>query len=250
MRDSDKAALIGLGLGIAALIGLHSCSLATLTPTSPLPTVAPTDTPAPIEGLLNPGFESSCTQSVIHVIDGQHRDNICSPDGWVTWWRLGSGEGGDYGQPEVRLTFGDDPVQGWTADLPRLHGDSHGLQLFTMYRPHDAGVYALVSLPPGTMVRLVAWAETWTCNNDDHLGYTCEAPWDQVQVAVGLGDTPNPKDATWSEWQTAADEWTLIGPVEHTVADNGVLVVFLRSWARWALKHLDVYWDDALLVVQ
>lgn len=225
-------------------------NLFTLTPTSVLPTPEPTTPTAIPQPVVNPSFEQHCTPGVVHIIDGQYRDNICTPYGWVTWWRIGSGEGGDYGQPEVRLTYGFDPVQGWAAELPRLHSGEQGLQLFTMYRPHDAGLYALVSVPPGATVRVVAWAETWSCNNDDHLGYTCEVPWDQVQVAVCLGDTPNPLDATCSEWQTAADRWVRVGPVEHTVSESGVVVVFLRSWARWAFEHLDVYWDDVILVVE
>jgi hypothetical protein len=250
MTNMNKAALIGIALGLAGIVWLHSCDVTPTAPVTPTATSVPTATPEP-QGLVNSDFEDGCTQNVVHLIDWGYRDNICAPSGWVVWWRQGGGEGGDYGQPEVQLTFGNDPVNGWTAELPRLHDGMHGLHLFTMCRPHDAGLYGLVSVTPGATVRLVAWAETWTCSTDEHLGYTCiDTPWDQVQVAVGLGDTPNPAAATWSDWQTAPDEWAMIGPVEHTVGGNGVVVVFLRSWAKWGFKHLDVYWDDALLVVQ
>lgn len=244
-RQQPRNRLVGLAL-IAAAVAF---AIAACVPETPIPTQTPTSTATVTPSWDRWGFELGTAPSLIHIIDGMERDNILTPDGWVTWWRQGSGEGGEYGQPEVRLTFSTDPNQGYDSELPRLHSGSHGLQMFWMYRPGDGGVYSLVGgLTPGSTVRFSAWAETWTCNTDENLGYTCVPEWDQVQVAVCLGEIPNPLDAICSEWQMAADEWTRVGPVEATVPDNGVLVVFLRGWARWGFKHLDVYWDDALLV--
>ena len=116
--------------------------------------------------LHNPGFEGSYVVGLVHVNDGVYRDNIFTPEGWVTWWRQGMGDGGEFGQPEVQVIAADHPNYGYDAELPRIYSGFQGLKVFNMWRPQDAGIYQCVwGLQPGATVELTAYAHAWTCNN-------------------------------------------------------------------------------------
>jgi LysM repeat protein len=213
--------------------------------------------------LKNPGFEGlSCDpssppgkchgnydQGRVHVNDGVIRDNVFTPQGWVTWWR----EGGNYGQPEVQVIPADDPRYSYDAELPRIHGGMYSLKLFNFYRNQDAGIYQVVTgLEPGSTVEFSAYGHGWSCEGDTPLGYTCGDPWNQVfQVGIepnGVADPFSP-NIIWSTEMRSPDHFNLIGPASAKVGEGGSVCIYLRSKTKWAYKYQDAYWDDASLVM-
>lgn len=205
--------------------------------------------------LRNPGFEGiTCAPGsppgfcndnwTRDTHDGSVHDNIFVPQGWVVWWR----KGGDYGQPEVKVIPRVDPFIGPPT---RIHSGNYAVLYFNFYRNQDGGLYQVVTgLPPGATVQLSAYAHGWSCGEDKP--YTCGDPYNQsFQVGIepnGLADPFSPT-VIWSPEQWSPDEYRLIGPVTAQVGASGTVVVFLRSKTKWALKHLDAYWDDASLVI-
>ncbi len=179
--------------------------------------------------------------------DGNVYDNIFTPQGWVTWWR----EGESYFRPEVKVIPNRPPYNG---SPNRIRSGNYAALLFTFYHRQDMGFYQVVTgLPPGSEVQFSAYAHGWSCDSDDHLGYSCGDPSNQTfQVGIephGIADPFSP-NITWSAVQESPDYYSLIGPVTAQVGTGGRVCVYLRSQTKWAYKYGDAYWDDASLAVQ
>jgi LysM repeat protein len=206
--------------------------------------------------LYNPGFEGSYVVGLVHVNDWIFRGNIFTPEGWVTWWRQGLCDGGEYGQPEVQVISADHPNYGYDAELPRIYSGQQALKVFNMWRPQDAGIYQCVhGLQPGATVSLTAYAHAWTCDSNENMGYTCVHPWDQITFQLGIeangvADPFSPM-INWAPsdpGMIAPDHFQMIGPATARVGDGGSICVYLRSRAKWGFQHLDAYWDETSLV--
>lgn len=248
--------MLGLaGLTVVVVVGILAGGCEWLETPTGIP-VPPTETPAPVGELVNGDFEGGWEWGRVHVDDGVWHDNIQTPAGWVTWWRQGYGEGGEYGQPEVEITHASDPRYGYDADLPRIRTGAQAVKWFTMYRPHEAGLYQVVEgLPPGAEVQVLAWVQAWTCNVDEPLGYTCEHEWNQITLQVGVEESgladPFSDTIVWGPEDPGAiapDEFRLV-TVRAMVGDDGAVCVYVRSRAKWGLKHLDAYVDGVELIV-
>ena len=111
----------------------------------------------------------------------------------------------------------------------------------------------MTGLEPGATVQFSAYVHGWSCDKDEPIGYTCGDPWNQTfQVGIepdGIAD-PLSQSIVWSPEQTSPDYYSLIGPVTAQVGEGGDVCVYLRSRTKWAYKHQDAYWDDALLTTQ
>lgn len=217
------------------------------------------------ELLVNPGFEGlSCPGVVppdaclprrnfthkVHIQDGVLRDNIETPEGWVTWWREQPPE---WTQPEVVLMPSSNPTY-TDPNLPRIRSGSYAPKIFGPAGKVDGGLYQIVTgLQPGATVRLTAYAHTWSCNSmqgDRGIATTCGDPngmWVQLGIEPnGLADPFSPS-VSWSPNYYVPDYYKLIGPWTAQVGAGGSVVVFLRSTAKWPVAHNDAYWDDASL---
>jgi hypothetical protein len=208
--------------------------------------------------LSNPGMEGGVIVGHVHVQDGGIRDNIFTPEGWVTWWAEGHNRDGQLQrQPEVQVISADNPNYGYGATLPRVHSGNQSLKVFTQWGPHDAGVYQLVTgLPRGGTVQLTAYAHTWSCSTSDNIGWTCQWGYDGLLLQVGIEPNgvcdPFSPSVVWGpdeEGQSIPDHFGLVGPVSARVGSGGSVCAFLRSRVKWAWEHLDAYWDDASLIV-
>jgi LysM repeat protein len=220
---------------------------------------APEPTQATQQGpnlLNNPGFEADwgteqSHRTIIFPKGGaayeKPVENIFTPPGWVTWF---------YHDPQ------DDPTVGWDQpevtdawihqDARRVRNGEKAIKLFTFYRRHDAGFYQVVGgLEPGASVQFSAYAQAWTCNEDNNDATSCGDPWAMV-FRVGIdpqgGTNPLSSNVVWSGDHNSPDRHSLIGPVATQVGPQGTVTVFLRSTAKYAYKHMDAYWDDASLV--
>jgi hypothetical protein len=97
------------------------------------------------------------------------------------------------------------------------------------------------------------YAHGWSCNEDYPLGYSCGDPWAQT-FRVGIEpngvEDPFSSSIVWSAAQASPDHYAPIGPVTAQAGPNNRVCVYVRSIARWGVKHNDAYWDDAELIVQ
>ncbi len=217
------------------------------------------------ELLVNPGFEGlSCPGVVppdaclprrnfthaVHIQDGILRDNIETPEGWVTWWREAPPE---WTQPEVVLMPSSNPTY-TDPNLPRIRSGAYAPKIFGPAGKVDGGLYQIVTgLRPGATVQLTAYVHTWCCNEMvGNRGYatTCCDQWGMwAQLGIepnGLADPFSPS-VIWSQNYYVPDYYQPIGPLMAQVGANGTVVVFLRSTVKWPEKHIDAYWDDASL---
>lgn len=206
--------------------------------------------------LQNPGFEGvECAPTseegwcddnwTRRTHSGAVHDNIFTPQRWVTWWRTGEG----YGQPEVKTIPRVNPFIGPPA---RINSGNYAAMFFTYYRNHDGGFYQVVGgLEPGATVQASAFAHGWSCDTTNQ-GLSCGDPWNltfQVGIEPNGAADPYSANIVWSEPMPSPDQYRRIGPVSATVGPNGSVTVILRSRTKWALQHLDAYWDDASLVL-
>ncbi len=221
--------------------------------------------PAHQEGnlLVNPGFEGlSCPGGSpaqaecnathdVHIKDGIIRDNIRTPEGWVTWWREDPANG--WTQPEVVIAAQIDPY----LNPPRIRTGSYAMKVFGSHGAFEGGFYQIVSgLQPGATVALSAYAHTWTCTSytggDNGPGTTCGDRW-AMPLTVGIEPNgvadPWSSNIVWSGEYYHPDVYGLVGPVTAQVGPGGRVCVYLRSWGKWATRGgNDTYWDDAALV--
>ncbi len=217
------------------------------------------------ELLVNPGFEGlSCPGVVppdaclprhnfthaVHIQDGILRDNIETPEGWVTWWREQPPE---WTQPEVVLMPSSNPTY-TDPNLPRIHSGAYAAKVFGPAGKVDGGLYQVVTgLQPGATVQLTAYVHTWSCNSMQGDRGTATTCGDQFGMWAKLGIEPNgladpfAPSVIWSAEYYVPDYYQRIGPLTAQVGANGTIVVLLRSWAKWPVAHNDAYWDDASL---
>jgi LysM repeat protein len=213
--------------------------------------------------LVNPGFEGlSCPSGTpdqaecnathdVHIKDGIIRDNIRTPEGWVTWWREDPANG--WTQPEVVIAAQADPY----LNPPRVRTGSYAMKVFGSHGAFDGGFYQVVTgLRPGATVALSAHAHTWTCTSftggDNGPGTTCGDRW-AMPLTVGIEPNgvadPWAPSIVWSGDYYYPDIYGLVGPVTAQVGSGGTICVYLRSWSKWATRGgNDTYWDDAALV--
>ncbi len=212
--------------------------------------------------LANPGFEGlNCAPDsppgkcydnwTRDTYNGIPYSEIFTPQGWVTFWSEGGNPigGGNYGRPECKVIGNEGSAVG---PPPRVRSGFYSVQQFGFFRAIDSGLYQVVTgLTPGAGVQASAYAHAWSCDSDPEGGaYSCG---DQYNMLFQVGIDPTGGTNPWGPTVIWAggysyDEYRLIGPVEATVGDAGVVTVFLRATAKWPYKHNDVYWDDASLV--
>ena len=213
--------------------------------------------------LVNPGFEGlSCPSGTaaqaecnatheVHIKDGIIRDNIRTPEGWVTWWLEDPMNG--WTQPEVVIAAQIEPY----LNPPRIRTGSYAMKVFGSHGAFDGGFYQVVTgLRPGATVALSVYAHTWTCSSftdgDNGPATTCGDRW-AMPLTVGIEPNgvadPWAPSIVWSGEYYHPDTFGLVGPVTAQVGPAGNVCVYLRSWSKWATRGgNDTYWDDAALV--
>lgn len=205
------------------------------------------------DALLNPGFEgiTSPGGSTGDTFDGSFHVEMLTPEGWVAWWEEGPGLDADLGIPELMPIEFVDP---YITPVPRIRTGDWALKLFTFWRPHRAGLYQTIAdLPTGSRASLSAYAHAYSCDREDTGALSCPDDPYQFGFKVGLdptgGTNPWSDNIVWSDMAYIYDVYDLVGPVEVTVGQEGRITVFLRSDAKWGIKHNDAYWDDIALTI-
>lgn len=195
----------------------------------------------------NLNFEGGSSRA---TFTGQEFGEISVPDGWVAFWKEGGYTPFDtekkypYGRPECRVIENTPPYD----NPPRIVEGDKAFQLFTFYRPHDAGLYRQYNVVKGSRVTLSAMAHAWSSTKDDprHSDLEGDAEYNFL-FYVGIdpygGTNPWADSVMWSTGNRYYDVYQQLEPVT-AVAQSATITLFLRSATRYPFKHNDAYWDD------
>jgi LysM repeat protein len=184
--------------------------------------------------LKNPSFEDN------YDAHGVYRE-LRTAEGWTPWWVEREGdEGYILRRPECK------PSDHYLF-AHRVKSGEYAQQCFTFFGTHEMGVYQRVAVQPGQVLLFSVWAQVWSTSTSNPT--FSELP-GNVRVSVGIDPTggmdPQSPVIHWSDEIEAYDRWHF--QFVQEVAQNSVVTVYTRSRAQFAVKHNDVYWDEAGLV--
>jgi hypothetical protein len=163
--------------------------------------------------------------------------------GWTPWWR--SHNPADPGwiirMPEWK------PANPVFDDPPRVRSGEAAQQYFTFFSTHEAGFYQQVNVTAGTTYCFDIWGHSWSAADDDDA---YSGPEDGI-LAQKVGIDP----AGGTDWQSAGVIWgearvqyDVYGRFAVTAtAEAEQMTLFVYSQPAFAVKHNDVFWDDAAL---
>ncbi|MCA9980612.1 MAG: hypothetical protein KDD89_07265 [Anaerolineales bacterium] len=200
--------------------------------------------------LTNPSFEG---QFNVYNPPGGHPSCIWGPcmtaqmaDGWTPWWRIHNDNDPEYifRMPEYK------PAESFYTNPDRVRTGDRAQQYFTFYSTHEAGLRQQVSATPGETYCFSAWGHSWSAQDS---GDAFSGPEDgQLFQKVGIDPTGGTDwtspDIVWSDAGLGRIQYDVYGEfVVTAVAESPTITVFTYSQPRYAVKHNDVYWDDARL---
>ncbi len=206
-----------------------------------------TQSRAPIQNLLiNPSFEGQYNP---YIPPGGHPDcpaGICltaqMAGGWTPYWRSHNpaDPGHIYLMPEYK------PAELNIPPPPRVRTGERAQQYFTFWKTHMAGIYQRVQVEPGRLYCFSIWGHSWS--SDDDNPQTSDSPSIQKIGIDPFGgvDWQSP-NILWGSPTEQYNEYALF--LLCSVAQSEYLTVYTFSEPIWAVKHNDVYWDDAELVL-
>lgn len=212
--------------------------------------------------LQNPGFENGTTRDTLWwTPDGGPYNTefgeIASPEGWTTWWLEGFPEPGDpnsgrvTGRPEVSVvTLPEFP------DPQRIRSGSRAVKWFTFWRAHHGGILQQVAVELGARYQFSVFAHAWysRCSTKPHerpYDGDCETPidWPHCYLSVGIDPTgeldPRGVSVVWGAETEVYGLYSNEPLHVEAVAESDIVTVFVRSRTTHAMKHNDVYIDDA-----
>lgn len=194
--------------------------------------------------LLNPSFEQP------FVPDQRGDGGGFVAHGWGAWWY--NDEGDEYDGPEFKQAkLADDPY--------RVRSGENAQQYFRAWALHIAGVYQGVSVPANSRVRFTIYGHAWsswcdTSSNDvicDARDSSYGGGINPIAMKIGIDPTagvdPFSPNIVWSEARGVYDNYEIFS-VEATAQGDSV-TVFTYSSPEWPAAVINVYWDDATLVV-
>jgi len=178
--------------------------------------------------------------------DGSYSNGVAS--GWAPWHE----DSGDLcsKKPED-WNFACKP--GWGQEMdPNGYGLTRGgysQHVGAQYLPWHGGVFQTVSVAPGTPVRFSVWGYSWASQeNLPSSSAGDRLPRMRVGIDPQGNGTWHNAGIVWSGEVNTLDGWVQLS-VETTAGSNGKVTVFVSSNYRGItpLKHMDTWWDDAVL---
>ena len=128
----------------------------------------------------------------------------------------------------------------------RVRTGERAQQYFTFHSTHQAGIYQQVPVEQGSQYCFKIWGHSWSSSDDNP--FTSDNPLFQK---VGI-DPFGGEDWTSANiiWGPASEQYNAYGLFNScAIAQSNQLTVYAYSEPEWAVKHNDVYWDDAELVL-
>jgi LysM repeat protein len=191
------------------------------------------------------------------------------PRGWKAWWYPPNKNHGDpnFYSDHPNNCYSDAPegciawhnpefrdTKGVTLGPSRIHSGSNSQKYFTFWSVHQAGVLQTVAVPPGSVLRFGAWMHAWSSNQDGREEFPDSyVSSGQVSMHMKVGIDPCGGEDPWNPnviWSQERDSYDQFGYYEvRATAQCDKVTVFTHSLPDKAMKHNDVYVDDAELVV-
>lgn len=221
--------------------------------------------PVPGNLLANPSFEQpyykQCCQTSNQFFQAPPNlpiDEVQIPQGWNAWWREPDNSAGSTtpvscdvpGVATFACTAFHRPEWRDAAPYPnRIHTGVSAQKMFTFWSIHEAGMYQKVNnVKSGQLLDFSVYLQGWST---DVAGSPVSHGQQTMNLKVGIDPTggtdafsPN---VVWSQPGDSWDTWTKFS-VQAVAAGNSV-TVFTYSRPIYPLIHVDVYVDDAALVV-
>ncbi len=191
------------------------------------------------------------------------------PMGWKAWWLSPNKNHGspNFYQNHPNNCYSDAPqgcipwhnpefrdTKGVTLGPSRIHSGSNSQKYFTFWSVHEAGVMQTVAVPPGATLRFGVWMQAWSTNQDGRQEFPDSYnSTGQTSMHMKVGIDPCGGEDPWSPnvvWSPERDTYDQFGYYEvRATAQCDKVTVFTHSMPEKALKHNDVYVDDAELVI-
>ena len=185
--------------------------------------------------LRNPSFEEGFSL-------WQNIRELQVANGWTPWWA--DQQAGDPPWKNRRPEY----KQATYPFANRIHSGASAQQYFTFCGTHVAGIYQQVAVPRGALVRFTIYGQCWSSQGDEPISNVDPSPMNmQIGIDPTGGTNPWSSSIVWSPPMSPYDQWALL-QVEAR-AKGSMVTVFTRSAPEFPVKHNDVYWDDASLVV-
>ena len=224
---------------IVPALALISLLLGGMRPASAHPVGEDTDL------LANPGFERP------YEFFGEDDGGGYVAHGWYPWWY--NDDGDVYDGPEFKQASIE-------IDPYRVRSGDDAQQYFRAWAKHLAGVYQVVQVPENSALQFTIYGHALSsfCKTEEGEDPECDArnshhgdganPTDmQIGIDPSGGENPYSESIVWSDPRPVYDNYELFS-VEAT-AQGDQVTVFVRSEPLWPSTVINVYWDDAALVV-
>lgn len=285
----DDAALSVLSGDLAATA---QASYPTATPVPIVLTPTPASVQVGVNLLTDGGFEGklyipcstisdvpwrhiSCDGLDFDVKDEKGRriniiwNTVQVPIGWTGWWlepNIKHGTDPKFYSNHPNNCYSDAPegciawhnpefrdTKGVVSGPSRIHSGKNSQKYFTFYSVHEAGLFQMVNVLPGSLLRFGVYMHAWSSNQDgselDPSSYNSSG---QTSMHMRVGIDPTGGDDPWSPnivWSPEHDSYDIFGYYEvRATAQSDRVTVFTHSMPEKGLKHNDVYVDDAELV--
>jgi len=196
--------------------------------------------------------------------EGKHSaeaiDEIAVPAGWTLWWREGFPEPGDASRKVARPKAEVISLAAGFPDPKRIKAGDRAYKIVTFYAVHDCGLMQRVKVEAGKDYCFNIFAHSWytNCSTRPHsppYDETCKVrltqshDWHWVGIDPTGGEDPNGAGVVWCdavEIYSNYAEYPYALTVRAT-AEADHITVFTRATSNYALKHEDVYLDEAVL---
>lgn len=134
---------------------------------------------------------------------------------------------------------------------PRVRSGEKSQHYFSFWSTHEAGFYQQVTAVPGGEYCFNIWGHAWSARVTPPGFLSDPNDHGHLHQRVGIDPTggtdwQNP-NIIWSDERMQYDEFGLFSI--KAVAQSDIVTVFAYSRPDIPVKHNDVYWDDATLVV-
>jgi hypothetical protein len=192
--------------------------------------------------LANPSFEGIYTARGAGEVQVAPEWNPWYSEGWH---EIPGIEGGSaYTIPTARPEYKPLPR---SLDAYRVRSGDVAQCWFSFSRVNYAGIYQQVPVAVGKWYQFAVWAQAWS-SNDEADPHTSPG---ELYISLGIDPDGNgwwkSRSIAWCQWQPVTNAYRQFISIP-VVAQKSTVSVWIASGVKWALRHGDIYVDDASLV--
>jgi hypothetical protein len=231
----------------AAIILLGALAVYASDDGTPLKEEVQETTRSPEQNLLiNPSFEGDYHSYIPPSSNPDCPAGICQTaqmsDGWKPYWKIHdpADDSWIFRMPEYK------PADLFVPPPPRVRTGDRAQQYFTFWSTHIAGFYQRVPVQMGRQYCFTIWGHSWS-SNDDNPFTSDNALFQKIGIDPSGGTSWESSNIDWGPTRQQPNEYDFF--YTCSIAQSDHLTVFTYSQPEWAVKHNDVYWDDAELVL-